>query len=113
MSELQRPVGLQEIAVLHGYRRTTAYRWRGRHRLPDPSFHLSGHFIWADLDAIVTWSRQTGRYQKAIDKWSAHLDGKGLSVGDLTFEVLYDLLRLGRAQTRVEEIGVPSEEEAA
>jgi predicted DNA-binding transcriptional regulator AlpA len=101
-----RPCGPVEVATLHAIKRSTAYRWSDRDRLPPPTWLVSSHRVWT-LDAITHWSKQIGKYQDAIDRWVGHLDGKGLYVGELTFEVLYDLLALGQPATRTEEIGVP------
>jgi hypothetical protein len=109
-----RIVGPQEIAILHGSPTSTAWRWKGRRRLPDPTWHVSGHDLW-DLAVIEVWSRQTGRWQGAIRRWAEHTgrlvrDGSGGLVPDpaLTFADLYDELGLGRVETRLGEVGMPA-----
>lgn len=113
-----RPVGPQEIAILHGSPTSTAWRWKGRGRLPAATWHVSGHDLW-DLSVIEVWSRQTGRWQGAIRRWAEHLDrmvpdGGGRLVPDphLSFAELYDLLRLGREETLVARYGLPPPEES-
>lgn len=109
-----RIVGPQEIATLHCSPTSTAWRWKGRRRLPDPTWSVSGHDMW-DLDVIEQWSRQTGRWHPAVRRWAEHLDrmvrvaGTDLRVPDpsLDFAELYDLLGLGREKTRLAEVGMP------
>jgi hypothetical protein len=111
MAEREKPriVGPQEIAVLHGSPTSTAWRWKGRGRLPPASWRVSNHDTWL-LEAIETWSRQTGRYQPAIRRWARHLDR---GEAEVTFEVLYDLLQLGQEKTRVAEVGLPVDDAVA
>jgi hypothetical protein len=117
MAEKLRPVGLQEIGVLHGYRKATAWRWSSRGLLPPPPFVVSGHDTWPSPHAIETWSKQTGRYQDAMLRWSyllgrhvtRQVDGRTVAEGDpeLTFVELYDHLRLGRPETDPQLIELP------
>jgi hypothetical protein len=110
-------VGPQEIAILHGSPTSTAWRWKGRRRLPEPTLHVSGHDLW-DLSVIEQWSRQTGRWQSAIRRWAEHLGRMVMVVGSdrpvpdpsLDFGELYDLLQLGQEKTRLDEIGMPAAE---
>jgi hypothetical protein len=104
----ERLCGPSEIAALHAVKKVTAYRWNDRGRLSPPTWTVSSHAVWS-LDAVVRWSRQEGKYQRALDRWAEYLDAKGLPMEDLTFTALYDLLQLGQAVTRVEEIGTPAE----
>jgi hypothetical protein len=121
---ITRPVGPQEIAVLHGSPTSTAWRWKGRDNLPAPAFRVSGHDVW-ELTTIEVWSKQTRRtptqtrWDVAIGTWARHLgrmvpDGEGGLVPDpkLTFTELYDLLQLGQEQTRLGEIGMPVQQPA-
>jgi hypothetical protein len=108
VTERTRLVGPIEMAALHAVPRTTAWSWNGRTRLPPPTWVVSSHELWL-LEVVDRWSKQTGRHEAAIGRWTEHLDafGEAAPVGGWTFESLYDLLRLGEPDTRVQEIGVP------
>jgi predicted DNA-binding transcriptional regulator AlpA len=114
-----RLVGLQEIGVLHGYRKATAWRWSSRGLLPKPPHIVSGHDTWTATEGIETWSKQTGRFADAVLRWSyvlgrvvtEQVEGRTVVRGDpeLTFAELYDLLRLGLPETDPQEIELPPE----
>lgn len=124
--ERMRLVGPQEIATLHASPIATAWRWRGRRRLPAPDWTVSGHELW-DLRTIENWSKHSQRsmregdtrWNAAIGRWASHLnrmvpDGQGGVMPDptLSFTQLYDLLCLGQEETRLGEIGMPSPDPA-
>lgn len=53
-------VGLSEIADRLEVQVETAYRWRTRRLLPDPTWMLSGAPVWL-WEVIEQWATLTGR----------------------------------------------------
>ncbi len=56
------PLGVQEIADLLGYSRTTVSSWRQRKQFPQPDAVVSGGNValWKK-SSVITWANATGR----------------------------------------------------
>jgi predicted DNA-binding transcriptional regulator AlpA len=111
-----RPCGLQETAILCGYKPETAWRWNSQHSLPRPDHRLSGNPMWLDVATIEAWAAQEGKLQGALERWARQLghmvrvEGRDEVVPDpeFRFAQLYDELRLGEPETDLRKIKLPA-----
>lgn len=61
------PLGVQEIADLLGYSRTTVSSWRQRKQFPLPDAEVSGGQValWKK-SSVIAWANATGRNKNKV-----------------------------------------------